>query len=330
MFKAPADESTEHAFNQPLGGNAMPRFAGPATMFRLPTQNTSRGLGVGIVGVPLDIGTSNRAGTRFGPRQIRAESALIRPYGMATRAAPFESYQVADLGDVPLNTYNLPASINIIERFYDAVLENDVKTLSIGGDHTITLPILRALHRRHGRMALVHVDAHADVNDEMFGEKVAHGTIFRRALEEGLVDGHKMYQIGLRGTGYSAEDFDWTRKQGAVVVQAEACWHRTLEPLMAEVRAHIGSEVPTYLTFDIDGLDPSVAPGTGTPEIGGLTTIQGLEVIRGVFGTNLVGADLVEVSPPYDPSGNTSLVAANLLFEMLCSFPGCMRKGAAR
>jgi guanidinobutyrase len=247
---------------------------------------------------------------------------------MGTRAAPFESFQVADLGDVPLNTYNLRSSIEIIESFYDAVLQNDVKTLSMGGDHTVTLPILRALYRKHGRMALIHVDAHADVNDEMFGEKIAHGTIFRRALEEGLVDGTRMYQIGLRGTGYSAEDFDWTRKRGAKVVQAEECWHRSLEPLMSEARARIGPEIPTYLSFDIDGLDPSVAPGTGTPEIGGLTGIQGIEVIRGAFGLNLVGADLVEVSPPYDPSGNTSLLAANLLFEMLCSFPGCKRRTA--
>jgi guanidinobutyrase len=328
MAIAHSDESAERAFNQPLGGNVMPRFAGTATMFRLPAQHTSRGVGVGIIGVPLDIGTSNRAGTRFGPRQIRSESALIRPYGMATRAAPFESFQVADLGDVPLNTYNLAASIRIIEEFYDSVLQDGVKPLSVGGDHTITLPILRALHRRHGPMALIHVDAHADVNDEMFGEKVAHGTIFRRAIEEGLVDAKRMYQIGLRGTGYSAEDFDWTRQRGAVVVQAEECWYRSLDPLMQEVRARIGSQVPTYLSFDIDGLDPSVAPGTGTPEVGGLTATQGLEVIRGAFGTNLVGADLVEVSPPYDVSGNTSLLAANLLFEMLCSFPGCKRRSA--
>jgi guanidinobutyrase len=326
MAKVVSGESELSAFNQPLGGNTMPRFGGPATMFRLPTQSTSRGLGVAIVGVPLDIGTSNRPGTRFGPRQVRAESALIRPYAMGTGAAPFESYQVADMGDVPLNPYNLRASVDIIERFYDAVLENDVKTLSVGGDHTISLPVLRALYRRHGRMALIHVDAHADVNDEMFGEKLAHGTIFRRALEEGLIEGRKMYQIGLRGTGYSAEDFEWTRQRGAVVVPAEECWHRSLAPLMREARAHIGPDMPTYLTFDIDGLDPSVAPGTGTPEIGGLTAIQGLEVIRGAFGLNLVGADLVEVSPPYDPSGNTSLVAANLLFEMLCSFPGCKRR----
>ena len=315
-----------HEFNQPLGGNTMPRFAGPATLFRLPTQSTARGLDIAIIGVPLDIGTSNRAGARFGPRQIRAESALIRPYGMATRAAPFDSFQVADMGDVALNTFNLASSMKIIEEFYSSVLEHSVKPLSIGGDHTIALPILRALHKKHGKMALIHVDAHADVNDEMFGEKVAHGTIFRRALEEGLVDGNKMVQIGLRGTGYTAEDFDWTRQQGAVVVEAAACWYHSLAPLMSEVRERIGPETPTYLTFDIDGLDPSVAPGTGTPEIAGLTAAQGVEIIRGTFGTNLVGADLVEVSPPYDVSGNTSLLAANLLFEMLCSFPGCKRR----
>ena len=315
----------KHVFNQPLGGNEMPRFGGPATMFRLPVQQVSSELAIGIVGVPLDIGTSNRAGSRFGPRQVRAESALIRPFNMATRAAPFASFQIADIGDVPLNTYNLLASIDIIERHYDQVVAHGVKPLSVGGDHTITLPILRALHRSHGPMALIHVDAHADVNDEMFGEKIAHGTIFRRAIEEGLVDPRHMYQIGLRGTGYSAADFDWTRNQGAVVVQAEACWNKSLEPLMDQARAAIGAAMPTYLSFDVDGLDPSVAPGTGTPEIGGLTAAQGLEIIRGVYGLNLIGADLVEVSPPYDVTGNTALLGANLLFEMLCSFPGCKR-----
>lgn len=314
-------------FNQPLGGNEMPRFAGPGTMFRLPSQENAQGLDIAIIGVPLDIGTSNRSGTRFGPRQIRAESVLVRPYGMATRAAPFDSFQVADIGDVPLNTFNLADSIAIIEKFYDEVVSSGAKPLSIGGDHTVTLPILRAMARRYGKMALVHVDAHADINDSMFGEKIAHGTIFRRAIEEGLVDPNKMTQIGLRATGYSADDFDWSRDQGARVVQAEDCWYRSLQPLMDEVRERIGPDTPTYLSFDIDGLDPSVAPGTGTPEPGGLSSAQGLEIIRGVFGTNLVGADLVEVSPPYDTSGNTSLLAANLLFEMLCSFPGCVRRG---
>lgn len=313
-------------FNQPLGGNEMPRFAGPGTMFRLPSQSTVEGLDIALIGVPLDIGTSNRSGSRFGPREIRAESVLVRPYGMATRAAPFDSFQIADIGDVALNTFSLEKSIAIIERFYDRVVAHGAKPVSIGGDHTIALPILRALSKMHGKLALVHVDAHADINDTMFGEKVAHGTIFRRALEEGLVDGNKMAQIGLRATGYSADDFDWSRSQGVRVVEVEECWHKSLAPLMSEVRERIGLDTPTYLSFDIDGLDPSVAPGTGTPEPAGLTTSQGLEIIRGMYGTNLIGADLVEVSPPYDATGNTSLLAANLIFEMLCSFPNCLRR----
>jgi guanidinobutyrase len=317
---------TDRPRNQPLGGDAMPRFGGPATMFRLPEQRERAGVDIGIIGVPLDIGTSNRAGTRFGPRAIRAESCLVRPYGMATRAAPFDSFQVADLGDVAINTFSLAKSIEIIEGFYRDVLAGGIKPVSLGGDHTIALPILRALAKRHGRLALVHVDAHADANDTMFGEKIAHGTMFRRALEENLVDGGRMFQIGLRATGYHADDFDWTRGHGATVVPAEECWNRSLAPLMAEVRARIGPEAPVYLSFDIDGLDPSVAPGTGTPEPAGLTAAQGYEIIRGVSGLNLVGCDLVEVSPPYDPSGNTALLAANLVFEMLCSFPGCERR----
>ena len=313
-------------FNQPLSGNDMPRFAGNASMFRLPVSETAEGVDAGIIGVPLDIGTSNRNGTRYGPRQVRAESVLVRPYNMATRAAPFDSFQVADLGDVALNPYNLSACIEIIEQHYSAVLENAVTPISIGGDHTITLPILRAITRKHGPVALIHVDAHADVNDTMFGEPVAHGTIFRRAIEEKLVDPRSMVQIGLRATGYAAEDFDWARDQGVTVVQAEACWYKSLAPLMEEVRRLVGPDQPAYLSFDIDGLDPSVAPGTGTPEPGGLTGSQGLEIIRGCYGLNLVGCDLVEVSPPYDTTGNTALLAANLLFEMLCALPACKRR----
>ena len=313
-------------YNQPLSGNEMPRFGGPATLFRLPTQENANGLDIALIGVPLDIGTSNRTGARFGPREIRKESVLVRPYGMATGAAPFDSFQVADIGDVPVSPFNLHEAIAAIETFYRGVADKGAKTVSMGGDHTVTLPILRALKRSYGKMALVHVDAHADVNDTMFGEKVAHGTIFRRALEEGLVDGEKMFQIGLRATGYSAEDFDWSRKQGVRVIPAEECWYKSLAPLMDEIRDIIGNKLPVYLSFDIDGLDPSVAPGTGTPEPAGLTASQGLEIIRGLFGTNLIGADLVEVSPPYDTSGNTSLLAANLIFEMLCAFPGCKRR----
>lgn len=313
-------------FNQPLGGNEMPRYAGPGTMFRLPSQPNAAGLDIAIAGVGLDIGTSNRTGTRFGPRQIRNESVMVRPYGMATGAAPFDSFQIADIGDVALNSFNLLKSIDIIEAFYENVLTHGAKPATVGGDHTITLPILRAVHKVHGPVGMVHVDAHADINDHQFGEKIAHGTIFRRAIEEGLIDPHKMVQIGLRTTGYSADDFDWSRDQGVRVVTAEECWYRSLAPLMDEVRDMIGPDSPTYLSFDIDGLDPSVAPGTGTPEPGGLMASQGVEIIRGCYGLNLVGCDLVEVSPPYDTSGNTSLLAANLLFEMLCSMPGCKRE----
>lgn len=308
-------------FNQPLGGNEMPRFGGIATMMRLPHVPDARGLDVAFVGVPFDIGTSNRAGARFGPRQIRTESCLIRPYNMATRAAPFDSLQVADIGDVAINTFNLDKSVAIIESAYDDILAHDCKPLTLGGDHTISLPILRALRKKYAPVGIVHVDAHADINDAMFGEPIAHGTPFRRAIEEGLINPTRMVQIGLRASGYEADDFDWPRSQGVRVVQAEECWYQSLKPLMVEVREQLG-EGPVYLTFDIDGLDPAYAPGTGTPEIGGLTVHQGLEIIRGCRGLDMIGGDLVEVAPAYDPSGNTSLVAANLLFEMLCIFPG--------
>jgi len=312
---------TDNKFNQPLGGNEMPRFGGIATMMRLPHVDSATGLDVGFVGVPFDIGTSNRGGSRFGPRQIRTESCLIRPYNMATRAAPFDSLQVADIGDIAINTFSLQKSVAIIEAAYDKILAAACKPLTLGGDHTISLPILRALHKQHGPVGIVHVDAHADINNHMFGEAIAHGTPFRRAIEEGLIEPARMVQIGLRASGYEADDFDWPRSQGVRVVQAEECWYRSLAPLMGEVREQLGAG-PVYLTFDIDGLDPAYAPGTGTPEIGGLTVHQGLEIIRGCRGLDLVGGDLVEVAPAYDTSGNTALTAANLLFEMLCVLPG--------
>jgi guanidinobutyrase len=314
------DHPSETPFNQPLGGNKMPRFAGPATMMRLPSATSAEGLDACFVGVPLDTGTSNRAGARFGPRAIRAESCLLRPYNMATRAAPYDSMQVADIGDVAINTFNLRKSMDIVTEAYDEILAHGSVPLTMGGDHTIVLPILRAMKKRHGALGVIHVDAHADVNDTMFGEKIAHGTPFRRAIEERLIDGNRVVQIGLRGTGYTAEDFDWSRSQGIRVVQAEECWYKSVAPIMDEVRAKLGNG-PVYLSFDIDGLDPSFAPGTGTPEIGGLTIWQGLEIIRGCRGLDLVGCDLVEISPPYDTSGNTALVGANLLYEMLCVLP---------
>ncbi len=307
--------------NQPVSGNDLARFSGPNTFMRLPSVNDLKGLDVAILGIPIDIGTSWRSGTRFGPKQVRSESAMIRPYNLQTGAAPFDSLQVADIGDLAINTFSLSDSLRIIAESYDGILNYDAIPMAIGGDHSITLPILRSIAKRHGPVALVHVDAHADVNDEMFGEKEAHGTVFRRAYEEGLINPDKTYQIGLRGTGYSAEDFTEARDWGFQHFLAPDLWGRDLSTLGAEIRRDIGT-LPTYITYDIDSLDPAFAPGTGTPEIGGLTTPQAMQLIRSLKGLNIVGCDLVEVSPPYDPSGNTALTGANILYEMLCILPG--------
>ncbi len=304
-------------FNAPLSGNVMPRFGGIATMMRLPFAESAEGLDACFVGIPIDGGTSNRSGTRFGPRQIRTESSFLRPYSMASGAAPFERMKVADVGDVPVNPYDLVKAVGIIEHSISTILAAGCIPISMGGDHTMVYPILRAMAAHHGPVALIHIDAHADINEEMFGEPIAHGTPIRRAIEEKAIVPELSFQIGLRGTGYASNDFDWSREQGVEVVQAEECWYKSLAPLMARVREKIGSH-PVYLTYDIDSLDPGFAPGTGRPEIGGLTTPQALEIVRGCRGLNLVGCDLVEVSPPYDTTGNTALTAANLLFEMLC------------
>ena len=310
---------------QPLGGNEMPRFAGITTFMRLPGRSDPADLDVGVFGVPFDLGTSNRPGARFGPRGIREESVMIRPYNMATRAAPFDSLRIDDLGDIATNAFNKDDSVASIEAYVDELMAHDLATVALGGDHTIVLPIMRALAKKHGPLGLVHVDAHTDINDDMFGEKIAHGTPFRRAVEEGLLDGDRVVQIGVRGTGYAADDFDWSRDQGFRVVQVEECWHKSLTPLMAEVREKV-SGGPVYISFDIDGLDPAYAPGTGTLETGGLTSAQGIEIIRGCWGLDVVGCDLVEVAPIYDVSGMTSRVASDLVYEMLCVLPGVERR----
>ncbi|MBO9449362.1 agmatinase [Tropicibacter sp. R16_0] len=308
-------------FNQPISGNDLARFSGPNTFMRLPQADSLDGLDVAVLGIPQDVGTSWRSGTRFGPKQIRAESAMIRPYNMATGAAPFDSLQIADIGDLAINTFSLAESLKIIKESYDGILTHDLIPVAMGGDHSITLPILRAIAGKHGPVALVHVDAHADVNDEMFGERETHGTVFRRAYEEGLIQADKTYQIGIRGSGYAATDFTEAQGWGFQHFPAHELWHRSLAPLGAEIRRDIGDR-PVYVTYDIDSLDPAYAPGTGTPEIGGLTTPQALELIHALKGLNIVGCDLVEVSPPYDTSGNTALTAANLLYELLCVLPG--------
>jgi guanidinobutyrase len=312
-------------FNQPISGNDLARFSGPNTFIRLPSANALDGLDVAVLGIPMDIGTSWRSGTRFGPKQIRAESAMIRPYNMATGAAPFDCLQVADIGDLAINTFSLADSLRIISESYDAILAHEVIPMAMGGDHSITLPILRAIARKYGPVALVHVDAHADVNDEMFGMRETHGTVFRRAYEEGLIEPDKTYQIGLRGTGYGADDFTEAQGWGFQQFPAHDLWHRSLAGLGAEIRRDIGDR-PTYVTYDIDSLDPAFAPGTGTPEVGGLTTPQALELIRALSGLRIVGCDLVEVSPPYDASGNTALTGANLLYELLCVLPGVKKR----
>ena len=306
---------------QPISGNDLARFSGLQTFMRLPAAESPEGLDVGIVGIPMDIGTSWRSGTRFGPKQIRAESAMIRPYNIQTGAAPFDTLHVADLGDIAINTFSLSKSLSIIQKTYSAFLKSDTVPVALGGDHSLTLPILRAVAAKHGPLALVHVDAHADVNDEMFGERETHGTVFRRAYEEGLLIPEKVWQIGLRGTGYTAEDFTEAEGWGFNVIQAQELWHKPLTGLGRQIVEAVGDAL-VYLTYDIDSLDPAFAPGTGTPEIGGLTTWQALELIRALRGLRIVGADMVEISPPYDPSGNTALVAANLVYEILCILPG--------
>ncbi len=306
--------------NQPISGNDLARFSGPNTFMRLPSANDLSALDVAILGVPMDIGTSWRSGTRFGPKQVRAESAMIRPYNIQTGAAPFDSLNMADIGDLAINTFSLKDSLKVIEHSYNTILKSDVVPAAIGGDHSMTLPILRAMAGAHGPLAVVHVDAHADVNDEMFGERETHGTVFRRAYEENLLIPGKTYQIGLRGTGYTAEDFTEAAGWGFQQWLAPELWHKSLSGLGAEIRRDIG-DAPVYISYDIDSLDPAYAPGTGTPEIGGLTTPQAMELIRALRGANIVGFDMVEVSPPYDPSGNTALTAANLMFELLCILP---------
>jgi guanidinobutyrase len=306
---------------QPLSGLDMPRFAGIATMMRLPLRESAQGLDACFVGVPFDIGTSNRPGARYGPRAIRSESVLVRPYNTATGAAPFETLVVADVGDVRINPYNLLRSVDMIEEEINEIVCVGCRPLILGGDHTILLPHLRAVAREHGKLGLVHVDAHADNVDEIYGEKVTHGTPIRRAIDEDLIDPRRVVQIGLRGGGYDPDDVRWGERVGFRITRAEELWHKSAAPLMDAVREHLGSG-PVYVTFDIDALDIGIAPGTGTPEIGGLTSAQALEIVRGLRGLDLVGCDLVEVSPPYDLSGATALIAAYLLFEMLCVLPG--------
>ncbi|XP_054939734.1 guanidino acid hydrolase, mitochondrial isoform X3 [Physeter macrocephalus] len=259
--------------NQPPSSEFVARSVGICSMMRLPVQASPEGLDAAFIGVPLDIGTSNRPGARFGPRRIREESVLLRTANPSTGALPFQSLMVADLGDVNVNLYNLQDSCRLIREAYQKIVAAGCIPLTLGGDHTITYPILQAMAEKHGPMGLVHVDAHMDTADKALGEKLYHGTPFRRCVDEGLLDCKRVVQIGIRGSSMTLDTYRYSRSQGFRVVLAEDCWMKSLVPLMGKVRQQMGVR-PIYISFDIDGLDPAYAPGTGTPEIAGLTPSQ--------------------------------------------------------
>ncbi len=302
---------------KPVSGNVMPRFSGIATFMRLPHVTDTAEVDIGLIGVPWDGGTTNRAGARHGPRQIRDLSTLVRNVHHHSKIRPFDLCNCADLGDVPVNPIDLEDTLKRIEGFFAPIHAAGVAPLSAGGDHLITLPIMRAI-AKDGPLGMVHFDAHTDTWDRYFGDsKYTHGTPFRRAIEEGLLDPKRTVQIGIRGALFGNADNDWGQQQGIRVIEIEEFNDMGVEAVIAEARRVVG-EGPTYISFDVDGLDPVYAPGTGTPEIGGFTTQEAQRMIRGLQGLNLIGGDLVEVAPPFDPSGNTALVGATLMFEILC------------
>jgi agmatinase len=293
-----------------------PRFGQLATFMLLPAAESPAGLDVALMGVPYDGGVSYRTGARFGPRAVREQSSLIRPWNPVLKVHPFERLRVADCGDVDVVPISIERTHAKIEERIDAVVAGGARPLCVGGDHSITLPILRALARRHGRLGVVHFDAHPDTWDEYFGSKLFHGTPFRRAVEEGLIDTTRFVQVGIRGPLYGPEDFAFHDEHGIEVLRIEPIKENGL-PWACERLARLRGG-PLYCSFDIDALDPAYAPATGTPEVGGLTSWEALSLVRSLVGTSLVGADVVEVSPPYDGPGQiTSLMAANLAFELL-------------
>jgi guanidinopropionase len=294
-----------------------PRYAGVPTFMRTPLAGDLSQLDIALVGVPYDGATEARPGARHGPRQIRDLSSMMRAIHPLTRIDPYQLCNIADAGDVPLShALDIPSSMAEIEAFYAKLRAADVVPVSAGGDHSITLPILRALAK--GRpLGMFHVDAHTDTCDEEMGSRFSHGTPFRRAVEEGLLDPKRVIQIGIRGAVNSDEAWAFSVEAGMRVVSMDEFERVGTAAVIEEARKVIG-EGPAYLTFDVDGLDPTYAPGTGTPEIGGLTTREGLALVRGMRGANLVGGDVVEVSPPFDSTGNTALVGATLMYEILC------------
>ena len=301
---------------QPVDALVLPRFSGIATFMRLPHIPRPQELDIALIGIPYDGGTTYRPGPRFGPRHVREQSAIIRPWNPVLNLNPFDQYRIADYGDLSINPLSIEDTFQRITAQLDDVLKAGARTVCVGGDHSILLPILRSIHKRFGPVGLIQFDAHNDTWGGYFGSPHSHGTPVRRAIEEGLLVGKDVLQIGLRGQVYSKDDFAFGHQHGFSVVTSEA-FHKGGIPLVARYLKKLGKR-PVYITLDIDVVDPAFAPGTGTPQVGGFSSIQILELVRSLRGLNLVGCDLVEVSPPFDTGEITSLLAANLLYELLC------------
>ena len=294
-----------------------PRYTDIATFMRAPLAESLAGIDIGLIGVPTDLGVTNRPGARHGPREIRNASSLMRTYNLALGVNPYELCRIADLGDVHLShRFDLERQNADIEAFYRKVHEAGIRPVSAGGDHSITYPIFRGI-AAGGALGMVHVDAHTDTWGEFYGSKFTHGAPFRLAVEAGLLDPKRTIQIGIRGGQNYLDGIEFSRDHGMRVVFMEEFAQIGVERVIQLAREVVGDR-PTYVSFDVDGLDPVYAPGTGTPEIGGISTLDAQRLLRGLRGLDLVGGDVVEVAPPYDPSGNTALVGASMMFEILC------------
>ena len=313
-----------HAFDEaflPVSALEVPRYAGVPTFMRLPfvapADAKSRGVEIGLVGIPWDGGTTNRAGARHGPRAMRDASTMIRMVNQATAVAPFHTARLADLGDVTPNPIGLDDTLGRIKTFYDGLVAAEITPLTAGGDHLTSLPVLRAV-AASGPVGFIQFDSHTDLFSDYFGgARYTHGTPFRRAVEEHLIDPKRFVQIGIRGSTYDGEDREFAASVGVRIVTIEEVFDRGPAEVMRMARSIVGDK-PVYISFDIDCIDPSQAPGTGTPEVGGITTFQAQHMVRALAGLNIVGADVVEVSPPFDPSGITAYAGATLLFELAC------------
>ena len=294
-----------------------PRYTGLPSFLRAPYCEDMREVDIGLVGVPFDGGVTNRTGARHGPREIRNQSSLIRRMNQATGVSPHDRCRVADIGDAWVERpFTLEGSHGEIADFYHRVVAAGITPVSAGGDHSVTLPILRAL-ASESPVGLVHFDAHCDTGDDYMGSKFHHGAPFSRAVEEGLLDPRRTIQIGIRGSLNDPDVWRFSHESGMRVVYIEEFFERGWRAVIDEARDIVG-DGPTYISFDVDALDPVYAPGTGTPEVGGYSTLEAQMMIRALSGLNLVGGDVVEVAPPFDPSGNTALVGATMMFEILC------------